>query len=236
MQWLKDDAKAIDAATQRDLSAHLEKAAPVMRGRPSANLAIRLREVVIHDTKKWFGDAEIRLDVLVVHGSSPDAATGDFFKPTTLRFERVRDGDRLPIGDAGVLIFYGRPRHFIDISITASRNRKDTEDLSKLIADRAQDDKLKSSAAAILGLTAVAPHAAAVVAAVEAASALANTSAEILMKATNGTIGVYHASYLQYRDRFGLGRHPDNGAFLIKDFSFSYEVVIDERAQPPATV
>jgi len=75
MQWLKDDAKAIDAATQRDLSAHLEKAAPVMRGRPSANLAIRLREVVIHDTKKWFGDAEIRLDVLVVHGSSPDAAT-----------------------------------------------------------------------------------------------------------------------------------------------------------------
>ena len=236
MQWLKDEAKAVDAATRSDLSTQLEMAAPVMRGRPSANLAIRLREVVIHDTKKWFGDAEIRLDVLVVHGSSPDSPDGEFFKPTTLRFDRVRDGDQLPIGDGGVLIFYGRPRHFIDLSITASRNRKDTDDLSKLIADRAKDDGLKSSIATILGLTAIAPHAGAVVAAVEAASVLASTSADILLKATSGTIGVYHTSYLQYRDRFGLGRHPESGAFMIKDFSFSYEVVIDEGARPPATV
>ena len=207
-----------------------------MRGRPSANLAIRLNQVVIHNTKKWFGDADIRLDVLVIHGADGGASNGDFFKPTTLRFESVRDGDSLPIGDGGVLIFYGRPKHFVDISITASRNRKDTEDLSKLLAERAKNQDFQSSAAAILGLTAVAPQAGAVFAGIEAASVLANTAAEILLQATSGTIGVYHTSYLQYRDRFGLGRHPDAGAFAIKDFSLSYEVVVDTRARPPAGI
>jgi hypothetical protein len=234
MQWLKDEARPIDAEARRALAAQLESTGPVMRGRPLANLAVRLNHVVIHNTKKWFGDAEIRLDVLVVHGANPDASDGEFFKPTTLRFERIRDGDALPIGDGGVLIFYGRPKHFIDISITASRNRQDTEDLSKLLAERAKNDDFKSSAAVILGMTAVAPQAAAVVAGVEAASSLANTAAEVLLKATNGTIGVYHTSYLQYRDRFGLGRHPEAGAFAIQDFSLAYEVVVDERARPPA--
>ena len=233
MQWLKDEARPVDADAKRALAMRLETPGPVLRGRPSANLAIRLNNVVIHNTKKWFGEAEVRLDVLVVHGADSDASNGEFFKPTTLRFDRIRDGDSLPIGDGGVLIFYGRPKHFIDISINASRNRQDTEDLSKLLAERAKADDFKASAAAILGMTAVAPHAAAVVAGVEAASSLANTAAEILLKATNGTIGVYHTSYLQYRDRFGLGRHPEAGAFAIQDFSLSYEVVVDERARPP---
>lgn len=236
MQWLKDDAMPVDAAARAALAVRLEAPGTVMRGRGSANLAIRLNHVVIHNTKKWFGDAEIRLDVLVIHGSSPGAPDGDFFKPTTLRFARVRDGDALPIGDGGLLIFYGRPQHFIDISITASRNRQDTEDLSKLLADRAKHDDFKTSAAVILGLTAIAPQAGAVIAGVQAASALANTAAEVLLQATNGTIGLYHTSYLQYRDQFGLGRHPEAGAFAIKDFSLAYEVVVDKTARSSARV
>src|SRR3989442_13006977 len=127
MKWLIDEAKAVDAVTRRELDKSL---AATMRGeKRSAKtaLAIRLKDMVIHDNRKWFGGAEIRLDTLVVHGKNPLAKEDTFYKPTTQRFARVRDGERLSIGDSGLLIFYGQPRHFVDISITVSRDRKDSK-------------------------------------------------------------------------------------------------------------
>jgi len=229
MKWLVEETQPIDPASQHQLVEALAKAEKG-QARAAANLAIRLRNIVIHDTKKLFGVADIRLDTLVVHGQS---RSDSFYQPTTHRFPGVRDRDRLPIDDSGLLVFYGLPRHFVDISITVSRDRKDTNDLVTLLTERLTSPQFKTTAATIIGLTSIAPHAAAIVAAVGAAATLGNLAAEILLRLTGNTIGLYHASYLQYRDRFGLGRHPDEGEFHIKDFSFSYDVVIDKSIPAP---
>ena len=228
MKWLIDESKPIDTATERDLSRAIGKSIAA-QSRGSASLAVRVHNMVIHDTKKWFGDASIRLDTLVVYGPNPNADKESFYIPGTQRFNRVRDGDRLPIGDSGLLIFYGKPRYFLDISITVSRDRKDTKDLSTLVKERLKSSEFSVAASTILGLTAVAPQAAAVVAAVQAAATLGGLSAEVLHQATDNTIGLYRASYLQHSDAFGLGRHPDQGEFRSNDFSFHYEIEVDRK-------
>jgi hypothetical protein len=32
------------------------------------NIAVLLKPLVVLDTKKWFGEADLRLDILVIHG------------------------------------------------------------------------------------------------------------------------------------------------------------------------
>lgn len=229
MEWLIDEAKPIDAAAKREIA---QSTAASMRG-PEANLAIRLKQVVVHDVRKWFGGADIRLDTLVVHGKNPKAKKDSFYQPSTKRFSGVRDGDRLAIGDSGLLLFYGQPRHFVDLSITVSRDRKDSKDLADLVASSVKSPDFKEAAGSIIGLTALAPQAAAVLAAVRAAGTLGSLAAQLVFKATNATIGLYHNSFLQHRDAFGLGRHPASGELRANDLSFCYEVVVDKRPQSP---
>lgn len=227
MEWLLNESQPIDAA---DIPAPAAAGVRVQT-RGTANLAIRLQRITIHDNRKWFGDADIRIDTLVVHGPGADGETVEFYQPGTHRFSRVRDGDMLPIGETGLLAFYGQPRHFLDLFITVSRDRGDTRDLASLVKDRFGADDVKTAAATILGLTAAAPHAAAIVAAAGAAAVLGNLSAELLHRMTGNTIGLYRTSFLQHRDRFGLGRHPEQGEHRIRDLSFSYEIQLD-RASP----
>jgi hypothetical protein len=190
---------------------------------------VRLNDVVIHDTKKWFGGANVRVDAIVVHGSGDDARTPDaFYRPGTWRFSNVADGQRLSIESPGLLVFYGRPSWFLDVSILVSRDRKDSEDLGALVARRLGSEEWKSAAAGLVGMAVAAPHAAGIVAALASAAAIANVTGEILRQATSDTIGLYRTSWLQHRDRFGLGRHPEQGAFTKQGFSFWYEIVLDE--------
>jgi hypothetical protein len=226
-EWLIDETSAPTESQLHDLVAREQSS---FRRGSGANLAVRLNDVVVHDTKKWFGGAELRLDAIVVHGP---AATDDvgFYQPSTLRFQGVRDGDRLPIEHPGLLAFYGRPRHFVDISIVMSRDRKDSEDLRTLIGKNVTSDAWQQGAAALLGLAVAAPQAAAIAGALGGAAVLANFAAELLANLTGDTIGVYRSSFLQTRDRFGLGRHPQNGSFRQRDLSFWFDVVLDREAQ-----
>ncbi len=225
MDWLIDDSRPVDA----DAIPQPVRGAPA-HTRGAANLAVRLQEITIHDNRKWFGDADIRIDTLVVHGPGRDGEEQQFYEPGTHRFGRVSDGDRLPIGDTGLLVFYGKPRHFLDIFVTVSRDRGDTRDLAALLKDRLGSDDFRSAATTILALTAAAPHATAIVAAASAATTLGNLSAQLLHQLTGNTIGLYRTSFLQYRDRFGLGRHPEAGEYRIKDLSFSFEIQLDRAA------
>jgi len=66
-------------------------------------------------TKTWFtatasafGEAEIRIDTLIVHSRDKATALDTFYTPHTFRFDRVADGDRLSTGD-GLLTFVGQP-------------------------------------------------------------------------------------------------------------------------------
>lgn len=222
-EWLIDETASPSDTELADMAARDQ---PRLRGNSGANLAVRLNDVVVHDTRKWFGGAELRLDAIVVHGpGDPDAP--DFFQPSTLRFRGIRDGDRLPIESPGLLTFYGRPRHFVDISIVMSRDRQDSEDLRSLIAENATSEGWQQGAAALLGLAVAAPQAAALAGALSGAALMANFAADLLAQLTGDTIGVYRASFLQHRDRFGLGRHPAEGTYRQRDLSFWFEIVLD---------
>lgn len=230
--WLIDETKPLDAKTIRELTRELPiDPREAMRGAQKVpNLAIRVHDIIIHDTKKWFGEADIRMDALVIHGHGSKDKPESFYAPRTFRFSRVSNGDRLPIGDEGLLIYYGKPLHFLDIFITVSRDRGDSDDLSKLLPEQLQSTEVQGAIGALLGLATVAPPVAVVTSAVGAAATIGRFAYQVLRKATGSTIGLYRTSYLQYRDRFGISprRHPETGKYRVKDLSFWYEIVIDK--------
>jgi hypothetical protein len=228
--WLIDDTRELDKPTLRRIERELPRDREgVLRGAQKVpNLAVRLHDVTIYNNKKWLGEADIRLDTLLVHGNGTRDKPQDFYMPQTFRFSRVADGDRLPIDDAGLLIFYGRPLHFLDLFLTVSRDRKDSDDLAVLLTQQSQTKELREALGTLLGLVVAAPQAAAVTAAFGAAAILGNFAYLVLQKSTGSTIGLYRSSWIQYRDNFGIGRHPPNEPYRVKDLSFWYEIVEDK--------
>ena len=109
-------------------------------------VAVRLHDVLIHHNKKWldiFGGADVRLDAIVVQGNVIESGPAAAYVPTTMRFAGIGDGDSLPGDEFGMLLYFGRPRHFLDISIIVSRDRRDTDDLSSLLAREMNSSAMK---------------------------------------------------------------------------------------------
>lgn len=226
--WLLDETTVLDEPAHKSISASLDRMQGASRGSSHGiSLALRMNDVFIHNVKKWFGSANIRIDAIVVNGTPPDSE--DFYQPVTFRFPEVENGERLPIAEPGLTFFYGKPRHFLDVSILVSRDRKDTKDLADLIVERTNSVQWKSAAGVLLGLAVAAPQAVAVTAAIGAAVTVGNFAFDVLREVTGTTIGLYRSSFLQERDRFGLGRHPSTGSYHMKDFEFWYEIVPDKR-------
>lgn len=227
--WLVEERTELNPRTLMGL----ERSLSVMRGgsrKPAApgELAVRLTSLVILDNKKWFGEADVRLDALV--SCVPATRRGDLYHPQTFRFTRVGDGDAL-VSEPGLLLFYGRPRYFLDVSITVSRDRRDSETLASLITKGAGSPAVGESLQLLAGLATMDPTAQIVVGGVTAAGKLADTAYALLRAATHSTIGLYRASWLQYRDNFGIGTHPDErGTFRVKDLAFAYEIVHERAA------
>jgi hypothetical protein len=225
--WLIEEVSPLDQEAARlleqDLPTGRRGALEALTG---PDLAVSLQEVVIHDNKKWFGEADIRLDALVVQGHGAVGEPESFYLPQTFRFGRVRDGEALPTGDSGLLVFYGKPLYFLDIFLTVSRDRKDSDDLSRALSGQLQSPDIQGAVRDLAGLVA-APQVAAVTAAVAAAARLGDFAYQILRSLTGTTVGLFHTSWLQHRDRFGVGRHPSAGEYRVKDLSFSYEIVVE---------
>ena len=228
--WLIDEAKPLNDGALRQMERELptDRKGTVRGAQMAPHLAVRVQDLIIHDTKKWFGEADIRLDALVVHGHGTKGKPESFYMPQTFRFPRISDGDRLPTGETGLLIFYGQPLYFLDIFITVSRDRKDSDALATLLTQQLQTEELQGALGALLGLAVTAPQVTMVTAAIGAAAILGGFAYQILRQATGNTVGLYHNSWVQYRDRFGLGRHPEIGMYKVKDLSFWYEIVLDQ--------
>lgn len=229
-QWLINESAFIDTNTiEQKVEREINLKPSTRGGRESLeelpNLAIRMQDIMIWDTKKWFGDAEIRLDALVVHGNALADNPQSIYMPQTFRFPAVRDKDRLPTGESGLLIFYGQPQYFLDIFILVSRDRQDSEDLASLLSEKLNSSEIKESLAALLGLAVVSPQAAAIASAIGSASILGNFTYQVLSRVTGNTIGLYRNSWLQNTDKFGIGRHPKQGSHKIRDLSFFYEII-----------
>src|SRR5262245_60488015 len=93
-EWLIDavpsdlDAAVLDDQALGALTRSRGEAAP-----PEAALAVSMNDIVIHDVHKWFGrGADVRLDILAVHGNVSDEKAGSWYTPTTRTFPNVRDG------------------------------------------------------------------------------------------------------------------------------------------------
>lgn len=223
--WLIDEAVPLDQAATEELDRAL--GSRPTRGKLAAlaapTLAVSMRELMIHSNQKWFGEAEVRLDALVVHGHGAVGEPESFYTPQTFRFARVGDEDPLPIGETGLLFFYGRPLHFLDLFVTASRSTEDSDDLSAYLAQGVDDPSLQDAFGQLATLVA-APQVAAVNAALQAATHLGTFAYQVLRRITGSTVGLYHTTYLELRDGFGVGRHPEQGMYRVKDLSFSYEI------------
>ena len=163
-------------------------------------------------------------------GNVIDADPAAAYVPTTMvHFSGIGDGDRLPSDDYGMLLYYGYPRHFLDISIIVSRDSRDTDDLSTRLAKEMNSGAMKGAMATLLGLAVAAPSAAAVTGAIAAAATIGDLARQIVRSMSGSTIGMYRGSRLAYPDKFGEGRNPSDGSSYRKgDFSFWYEVISNQ--------
>lgn len=187
---------------------------------PPSNIAIRLKDLIVHRNRALFG-TEIRIDTLVVT-SPTDGQDGKSYKVETFPFPRVKDGDRLPFDN--LRIYHGPVAHFLDMAIWVSREQKDSLTLAEMFKTELNSAEFKTAAAALAGLAVAAPQAALVVGAIGASAVLVNIGAKLLLQATGKSIGLYRTSYLAH-ERFGLGQHPTYGLMSAQDFSFRYEIV-----------
>jgi hypothetical protein len=232
-EWLISETRPLDGAALRQIERE------TATGTGSADrgtsvvprLAVLLRQVICHDVHKMFGAAEVRLDALVVHGRGQRDRPDSFYMPGTFRFADMHDHQQLPIDPShGLLIFNGKPAHFLDIFIVASRDRQDSDDLATLLRGALSAPKTQAAVGALFALGAAAPPAAAISAGIEAAAALGDLAYRVIRAMSDKTIGMYRGSFLQYRDDFGVGRHPvgEAASFMENNLQFWFETVLDQ--------
>jgi len=229
--WLIEDDEPLNAATISEIRRNQDSNDYATRGssRTLPPLALTLHDVVIHNVHKWFGGAHLRLDALVVRGKSGSADRATVYQANTFRFPDVRSGQRLDIDTGGLLLFYGGAYQFLSIFILVARDRKDSDDLAKLLIKEAASPEVSRALAQIGGLG-TGDIAAAMPAVLAAASALGGLAYQVVRGLSPTTVGIYRGSWLQHRDGFGVGRHPENEAeFHDRDFSFWYEISLEER-------
>jgi hypothetical protein len=233
VDWLISEVPSdLESAVFADLA--LGGATTTRRGSHTkeAGLAVSMNDIVIHNTHKRFGGADIRLDILVVHGNPSREHTGSWYMPTTRTFPNVKDGARLHAEE--MLVFFGWPRYFLDLFIIASRDPKDAGDLGELLRGRLSGDDAKGAVGDILALVA-APEAVVVGAAAQAALTIGSIAFDVISSVTTKSVGVYQRSWLEHADAFGQGRHPpaDGESIRADDFSFWLNVRRDEAPPKP---
>jgi hypothetical protein len=220
--WMKEEGALDATAVAEGMLARRVHRSGSARGPGAAvqNLAIFLKPLVVLATRKWFGDADLRLDALVVHGGG-DAA---LFHPHTFRFPRVADGDDLAGTENGLLIYLGKPEHFLSLSLMLARDTKDSDDLATLIQAGAASAELASATSALAGMALPSVEIAAVQAGVKAALELGELAYKLVRAVSPSCLGLYRASWLAEKDKFGIGRHPRSGAHRVKDFDVGYTI------------
>lgn len=194
--------------------------------RAPERVAVRLKELVVHSNRSLLS-AAVRLDALVV--TAPPVGAEEPFRASTFRFDRVRDGDRLPFDD--LLIHEGPVGRFLDLAIWVAKDDRRDLDLADLLARGTASTEVKGAAAALAGLAVAGPQAALAAGAAAAVGRLVRAGATVLDTVQGRSIGVYRTSLLPHQ-RFGagarppgVGRHPARGVIKAQDLSFAFEVV-----------
>ena len=230
--WLIDEKRPLSERNEKQLDRELSSTRSGTRsGSWTPRLAISLHDITILDNHKWFGGADIRVDALAVTGYGTTEASSNFYVPNTAIFPRVADGDRLPLGNGGLLVFHGIAEYFVDLSIMVSRDRKNSDSLAGLLKAVLKSDAAAGIAASLTALAGGPPavNVDMVKSALEGATAFGDLAYQVLRNATGTTIGLYRNAHLESRDGFGIGNHPGPGkaTYKVNDLTFRY--VIDEE-------
>jgi hypothetical protein len=235
LKWLVDRRKALSDDQVDELDRHLAAQGGTTRGTGSGRqiptLAVTIHDVVIHDNRKWFGGADLRIDALVITGYGQKEDPHSFYMPKTATFNGVRDGETLPIGPGGLLVFHGGASHFVDLLLMVSRDRRDSDELATVMRQGLGSSEAQTAVGALVALAATDPQVAAVTAGVQAASVLGDLAYRVLRAATGNTVGVFRTSHLEVRDKLGIGKHPapPQAQFRVNDLSFRYEISREKR-------
>jgi hypothetical protein len=219
--WLLERQVSFDSAVESEFGRDFRNVRGGIRHLTAPPLAVSVNDLVIYDNRKWFGGADLRFDALVVQGHGSTKDPGSFYMPQTFRFPGVHDGERLPIGESGLLIFYGRPAYFLDIFVSVSRDRKDSDDLADILSHHIDSGDAADAIGSLAALVAQ-PEVAALKLALGAAGRLGELAYQVLRATTDATVGLLHTSWLEHRDRFGVGRHPESDSYRLRDLSFWY--------------
>jgi hypothetical protein len=188
--------------------------------RPPRAVAVRLQHVGVHRNRAW-GNADIRLDTLVITGGTADGAPPTYSSRTE-QFARVRDEQQLSLDR--LLIYHGPVRDYLDLAVWVTRNRANTLQLSELLNENLNSPDMLRALTAAAAMTGAVPQAAVAAAAIGATARIIDVAYRLMSSAVGDSIGVYRNSLLAL-ERFGVGRHPPAGVLRAQDFSFSYEII-----------
>jgi hypothetical protein len=210
--------------SSRARSLDAEPAPPTMTAPTEATsrIAIRLGDLVVESNRALLA-ADIRVDALVCTLSRPGDAP---YVVQTMRFPRIKDGERLPLDRA--LLYHGPVREFVDLCLWVSRDTTDSRALADLFRDKATSPELKDATSALLSAAGLATP---WITAVGASAVLARIAYDLILGVAGKTIGLYRTSFLA-GEGFGVGRHPAESLYRAQDFSFSLLIdpIAAERA------
>jgi hypothetical protein len=169
----------------------------------------------------------VRVDALVV--TAPPKGGDAPYQAVTKRFDRVKDGDRLPFDD--VLVYEGPVGRFLDLAVWVAKADHRDRDLTDLLADEVTSEDVQAGLVTLAGLAVAAPQAAVIAGSAAAVASLVRAGGRVLDALQGKSIGVYRTSKLPH-ERFGAGeekglarRHPGEGLLKAQDMSFAFEVI-----------
>jgi hypothetical protein len=185
------------------------------------HVSVRLKELTVHNNLAFLKSC-LRVDAVVITA----AQVGDPYRASTMRFDRIGDGHRLPFDD--VLIYDGPVARFLDIAIWVTKDDTREADLAELLAQETANKDVAAAIVTLAALAVVAPAAAAVAGGAAAVAVLVRTAAKVLTALQGKSIGVYRTTLLPHQ-AFGVvdgvGRHPAQGLIKAQDTSFAFEVI-----------
>ncbi|MDN3025893.1 caspase family protein [Streptomyces sp. S.PB5] len=190
-------------------------------------VAVRLKEVTVHSNRAFLR-SRVRIDTMVLTASAADGA--DPYRTATLRFDRIKDGDRLPFDD--VLVYEGPVDRFLDMAVWVARDDSPDVDLAELMTAETASEEVSTALSTLSALAVAEPTAALVAGSAAAVAVLVRTAARLIDQARGSSIGVYRTTLLPHQ-RFGaadgIGRHPAQGQIRAQDMSLVFEVVEVDR-------
>lgn len=184
---------------------------------PPSEVGLRLSDLVVHRNRNLWGRADVSVETAVV---TVDPTGKAVVAPFSSPFHRIANGDRLPFDD--LRVFSGPVHSFLDLAVWVRQAQGETT-LPEFVAEAGQNPEFQSALVTIAGLAVAAPQAAVVVGAASAVATVVAILDRMIHHAAGTSIGLYRRSFFAH-ERFGVGRHPDEGMLRAQDLSLAFRI------------